>query len=353
MENGKKINSLTNLASNIYCIQMYQWNKYMKKPGIKPSKSLIEEKSVNYAYMVIDTIMEVAEELGSEDKKQAFYELMENNHIIMAGVYKIRNEFYNSDINVLCEKAGLPELDDKMTSEDAMIKLCELAESKNCSRLQKALDILVKHGDDLIIVDKDGMESNASNLGLKNDDIKSLQLLTRIDTWGIGDFSEFLMSSVYGSIYNFYNNNRDNNIYFSLYNLYVTVFDMSTYIDENKIDIEAYKKENISKIKEYLNELTTIKSFGVINPVPNSKIYSDIKNYNNFNDEKFIISLIPYYIAPVRSFILTNRRSNGLFNMQSIRDFFNRNNEITVLLILGVFVFGANMLTYVKLRQPM
>ncbi|EIJ92494.1 uncharacterized protein NEPG_02644, partial [Nematocida parisii ERTm1] len=89
----------------------------------------------------------------------------------MACVYISRKKFFDPSINVLCEKAGLQELDDKMTSEGTFGKLCELTESGECSRLQRALDILAKHGDNLAIVDRGMIKPlNASSLEITDDD---------------------------------------------------------------------------------------------------------------------------------------------------------------------------------------
>ncbi|EIJ89387.1 hypothetical protein NEPAR06_0467 [Nematocida parisii] len=301
--NIKPPKAITNLENVITYIQISQ-KKYLADYN---SKGKINTEIRNYlvrTYGIIDTIMEVAEELGSEDKKQAFYELMENNHIIMAGVYKIRNKFFNFAINVLCEKAGLPELDDKMTSEDAMIKLCELAESKNCSRLQRALDILVKHGDNLTIVDKDGEEqSNASNLKLTNDDIYSLQLLTKTNKWGATAFSEFLVCSVYGSIFGEAPCSTNNFLNYSIYNLYNIVFVMAVEGDDTNTDIEAYKKKNISKIKKYLNDLKNKNRLNIRSIIRPSVIYNDIKHYKNWSDIKFKTNVIKNYISPIKSLV--------------------------------------------------
>ncbi|OAG32774.1 hypothetical protein NEIG_02261, partial [Nematocida sp. ERTm5] len=128
---------LINLANNIYYIQLHQrgMRAYVNKN--KNDDNSIKNKSLRHARMIIDIIMKVAEELDSEDKREAFYMLMENNHIIIAGEYAVERDLFNPAINILCKKERLPELDAKMTSNDAMFKLCELTESKECSRLQR------------------------------------------------------------------------------------------------------------------------------------------------------------------------------------------------------------------------
>ncbi|OAG30918.1 hypothetical protein NEIG_00402 [Nematocida sp. ERTm5] len=164
--------SLTRLAYNILYIQIY--NRIINYAYGNSTISEIKN-SITQTYAIIDIIKEAAKQLDSESKKQAFYRLIGNNHIIIASVYRHKKNFYDSFINILREKAGIPELDGKITSKDAIIKLFELTESEKYSRLQRVLDILMKHGDNLIITDNNGVEhSNIDNLGICNDDIYSL-----------------------------------------------------------------------------------------------------------------------------------------------------------------------------------
>ncbi|KAI5167390.1 hypothetical protein NEIRO02_1922 [Nematocida sp. AWRm79] len=353
MENEKPIDALTNLTNNIYGIQTYEWNTYIHETGGDWNENSIKEKSSKQTSMIIDIIKEVAEELGSENKKEAFYRLMENNHIIMANIFMIRKEFYTISIDILCNSISMLKLDAKITAEDAMIRLCKLTQSRKCSRLQRAMDILLKHGSNLIIKDENGIEqSNASSLGLNNDDIYSLRLLTEISKWNRQELSEFLICSIYGSIFSCSKNNMSTDPYFSIYNLYVTVFDMAIYKNENEINIEEYKKIAKEKIKEALDELKAIKSLTISDAVLDSKIYNDIEKTNNFNVQMFIANLIPYYVAPIHSFIATINQSNGLFNMQSIKNkIVNRNKSEFTLILLGMCVVGVNLSSYLTLTQ--
>ncbi|KAI5185029.1 hypothetical protein NEIRO03_1911 [Nematocida sp. AWRm78] len=364
MKNEKTIDALTNLVDNIYCVQLCQRYAYMSMKGMNiiENDNLIKEKSSMHACMVIDIIMEEAEKLDSKDKKEAFYELMRNNHMIIALLYKYRKKFYDNSINVLCEKEHMPKLYDKITAEDAMIKMCELTDSGECSRFQRALDILVKHGNNLSIVDENGIEhSNASKLGISKDDIYSLQLLTKIDKWVGNELIEFLIYSIYGSIYSFYKNNIPIKPYFSIYSLYSTVFSMAIYIDENEnelgIGLEEYKKIVREKIKKALDELKTINSIECRNTILDCKMYNDIKDYNKnhtkFNISRFKTNVIKNYISYVSTFASIIGEHNRLFNMQPIKDFLGRNRSELTLVFLSICVVGVNLSSYLKLRQNM
>ncbi|EIJ87111.1 hypothetical protein NEQG_02697 [Nematocida parisii ERTm3] len=172
--------SLTNFAYNIFYIKINSrifGCVYKEDTAISAIKDSIAQTSE-----IIDMIEEGANKLDNQSKKEAFYKLISNNHMIMAQLYMNRKNFYDSSINILREKAGRSELGEEIASADAMVKLYELTKSKKCSRLQRVLDILMKDGNKLTITDNSGKEqSNADKLRISNDDIYSLQLLARTE----------------------------------------------------------------------------------------------------------------------------------------------------------------------------
>ncbi|KAI5167622.1 hypothetical protein NEIRO03_2152 [Nematocida sp. AWRm78] len=289
---------LTILAYNILYIQIYY--RILCKSIIYTEDIAISiiNNSISHTDLIIDIIKEVAEELNNEDKKQAFYDLMGDNHIIIAEVYILRRKFFDYSIDTLCEKENIPELDDTVTPDDAMVKLCELTKnSKEYSRLQRVLDILMKHGNNLIIPDENGIEqSNINNLDICYDDIYSLQLFKRA---GMGYFlnsNEFLKESIYGSIY-IKTKYNEPPFKYSITNLYNTLFRMS--INRDVQSTELYKNENINKIKEHLNKLQKTKKIDIINEIKESKILKDIENHKYFNIKGFKNNVINNYLKPV------------------------------------------------------
>ncbi|KAI5167395.1 hypothetical protein NEIRO02_1927 [Nematocida sp. AWRm79] len=289
---------LENLVYNILYIQIY--NRIISKDIDYNEDSITTRiiESINQTDTIIDIIKETAEELSTRNKKDAFYGLMENNHIIMASIYISRKKFYDSSINILCKSINIPELDDKMTPEDAIIKLCDLTQSKKYSRLQRVLDILMKHGNNLIITDKNGVKhSNASRLGLNNDDIYSLQLLTRIDEHiNSDDFSKFLEDSIYGSICD--KIKQDGRYYsvYSIYKLYSIAYDISKHEDE--IDT-PYKADIIDDLKEYLNDLNNNERVCSVNDIINkSDIFNNIIK-NGLTTNEFKNNVIQKYLESI------------------------------------------------------
>ncbi|EIJ89488.1 uncharacterized protein NEPG_00985 [Nematocida parisii ERTm1] len=147
--------SIEHLAYNLLYIQIYNRIIY-RNINYNGIISIITD-CINHIDIIIDIIMSVAEGLNSTHKKQAFYRLMGNNHRIMVCAYKYRSIFYDSSINILCKSINISELYEEITSEDGMVKLCELTSSGDCSRLQNALNILMKYGDNLTTPDEYGI----------------------------------------------------------------------------------------------------------------------------------------------------------------------------------------------------
>ncbi|KAI5187472.1 hypothetical protein NEIRO03_2544 [Nematocida sp. AWRm78] len=285
--------SLTRLAYNILYIQIY--NRIINYTYGNSTISEIKN-SITQTYAIIDIIKEAANELDSESKKQAFYRLIGNNHIIMASVYRHKKNFYDSSINILREKAGIPELDGKITSIDAIIKLFELTESEKYSRLQRVFDILMKHGDNLIITDNNGVEhSNIDNLGICDDDIYSLQLLARIEDLDFVYFTSFFINS------SIYNSNYSEDLYNSIFGLYYTIYIMSS-MDNG---FNSYKDKKKDIINTCLNQLKNNINAVYVNDISSYITMSEecgfILDRKDFNIDNFRDNVIQNYLISIKS----------------------------------------------------
>ncbi|KAI5127420.1 hypothetical protein NEPAR04_0899 [Nematocida parisii] len=289
---------LTNLAYNIFYKQIYNRNiecDYNEDTAISAIKD-----SIAQIYAIIDVIKEGAEALESEDQKKAFYKLMENNHMIMAAVYRNRKNFYDSSINILREKAGISELDEEITSKDAIIKLCELTESKKCSRLQRVLNILMKHDDNLTITDENGIEqSNICDLRLTNDDIYSLQLLARTKD---SDFFNFTHCIIHNLIYeSIYVQDNDKDLHNSIWELYYTIYKM--FIMRNGFSLD--KDNNKDTIKTCLDQLKNMKNIVVGRTEHGisrlNRYITETLNHTDFNIDKFRTNLLKGYLKSIKS----------------------------------------------------
>ncbi|KAI5169649.1 hypothetical protein NEIRO03_2685, partial [Nematocida sp. AWRm78] len=201
------------------------------------------------------------------------------------------------------ECVGIPKLDDKMTSNDAIIKLCKLTKSKECSRLQRALDILIKHGRNINIKYENGKkQSNTTELEISKDDIYSLQLLKISYLHYIIYFNEFLKESVYKSIY-IQTKNNENYFNFSIYALYklVTIEDTSAY--GNKRKTEPYITQTKNEIKKYLSEIKNMKSMSIRDIVKESYILEYLITRNSITINEFTNNVLQNYLKSTESII--------------------------------------------------
>ncbi|KAI5155756.1 hypothetical protein NEPAR06_2028 [Nematocida parisii] len=287
--------SLTNLAYNIFYMQIYNRTRVCDYKDI----ILKINDSITQTSEIIDMIKEEAEALDSGSKKEAFYKLISNNHSIIAQLYRHRKNFYDSSINVLCEKADRSELGEEITSKDAIIKLLELTESGECSRLQRVLDILMKDGNKLTITDNSGKEqSNASDLKLTDDDIYSLQLLARIEFLDFDSFTHYIIDNL---IYNLIQDkDKDKKLHNSIAWLYHIIYNM--FIMRNEFNLD--KDENKDRIKTFLDQLKNVKIIGI---VFNKSIltvlgqYRDILDHKDFNISNFRNNVLPGYLKSIIS----------------------------------------------------
>ncbi|OAG32149.1 hypothetical protein NEIG_01880 [Nematocida sp. ERTm5] len=245
---------LVTLANNSLLLQVYQ------RTGLTYSEDKVVSvvgTSINYIKAVIDKLVKIADDLQDSDKKEALYSLIGGSHLFMAYFFcKYRKKFFADNVNVLCELHGIPKLNEKITSNDALVSLFELTESKKCSKLQRALDIIMQHGNDLITIDANELNiSNASKLGISNEDIKALQLLTRVDY----DNVYSLMSIAYESISI---ENKRTGQKLSLNSLYNLIFSMFTnsYIK----DIESCKENKNSEFNEFMDAILNIDNINVL-----------------------------------------------------------------------------------------
>ncbi|KAI5129015.1 hypothetical protein NEPAR04_2470 [Nematocida parisii] len=300
---------MVNLAYNILYMKLVEVGvlttdlNLLKSTGLDKIKNAI--KSTN---IIINIIMRVGEEIQNNYQRKEFYNLMGSNYIIMMYVYKIRSNFYNYSINILCEKAGIPKLNGKVSQEKAISKLCKLTKSKKCSRIVRVLDILMNHGDNLIITNKNGIEqSNASKLQISKDDIKSLQLLTR--TYTQDGFSSYVILN--NSLYRLFYIKSINFKHNPVYNLYNEVFNMCINPDTNETETDSY----INIIKEHLNQLQSAENTGKMFMSEETALFDFIKKHNTFNTEYYRGDEFQNYLKSI-IFELNNILANTMENIR-------------------------------------
>ncbi|EIJ87328.1 hypothetical protein NEQG_02451 [Nematocida parisii ERTm3] len=146
------------------------------------------------ASIVWNTINHVTE----DDRQRAgWHTIMNNNHLNVVHNYLPWKDFLYNTLDEFSTKQSIKKPTEAIYSADVIKRLFELTESKECSRLQRVLDILEQHGKEIVTINESGNEeSNMKKLGLEPDDIYSLQLFTRANPYEIDQ----VIADMYGMI---------------------------------------------------------------------------------------------------------------------------------------------------------
>ncbi|EIJ88053.1 hypothetical protein NEPAR06_1001 [Nematocida parisii] len=323
---------LRKLAYNMIFIEVFKRTEMGYRYTYNDILTVIKD-SINYIGIIMNIIINIAEDLQDNYKKEVFYRVMGNNHMIIAAVYQHRNDFFCDTIDKLCEIHKIKKLDYKLYSDDALIGLFESNKYKKCSRLKRALDILMKYGDNLIIRDNNGNEkSNARKLGISNDDIKSLQLLRRVHQEDV--FS--IISVVYDSIHI---KNKNWNETVSIFWLYLFMLKLSIFMDI-KEDILSHKStKTVDIIKQYLKNMENVENTLIIKNSNAWNRFKSIENDFKINPEEFKNNVIQDYLKRVKSKMLI---LNGTVNAKIRKVFKN----IMLIILIILMVMGTIFLLY-------
>ncbi|EIJ89574.1 hypothetical protein NEQG_00344 [Nematocida parisii ERTm3] len=232
---------LNNLAYNSLVLQILN-SVNENSPYDENCIIAIVNKSIKNTKIIMNTIIDPNNHLSDYKKKHAYYDIMNNNHLVAAQVYKKRQNFFCHTINKLCALHNIYVLPDVILSSDALANLFEIVHSIDIPRIQRALEVILKHGDSLITINENGEEkSNIIELGLNNGDIYSLHLLTRVDTNDI----HWLINIAYDSIF-VESSSKHNNKYFSslYYLLYFPIWQMCIKTETDHILSYIHKEVN-------------------------------------------------------------------------------------------------------------
>ncbi|KAI5167922.1 hypothetical protein NEIRO03_2289 [Nematocida sp. AWRm78] len=184
--------------------------------------------SFNHTKTIIEVIMKLSERIIN---KELFYNIIGNNHIIALKAYRI---IHSEPVN-------------NEKSEESILKLMELTEDQKYSKLQRALDII---------------SMGIPNLSKEDKDI--MKIFKLIDYTKL---SEFISTSVYGSIYNSKNGTRS----YSIYNIHRLVYNMAI---RASIDTESKLTEMIT----HLDLLYTADEIAVSKDIRESEVLKSIQD---------------------------------------------------------------------------
>ncbi|EIJ87357.1 hypothetical protein NEPAR06_0934 [Nematocida parisii] len=196
LEMGKINNKLDDLEYNMQNLLIFgridEGARYIENDLITMINS-----SIKIAKHIVADILNASTIITDEEMKMKYYNMMNNNYLIGMEIYKSRHDFFYKIIRQIATNQDVKPAGIKRNSSTALNSLIMPTESKDCSRLQRAWDIITKHGEALDILNQEGNEeSNMAKLGLSKDDIYSLYLFTNADFNSVMSISELMYNLV-------------------------------------------------------------------------------------------------------------------------------------------------------------
>ncbi|KAI5166677.1 hypothetical protein NEIRO03_1105 [Nematocida sp. AWRm78] len=143
---------------------------------IEAVKSAIRDTEIT-----ITGIENAAKKIKIPKQRDAYYKLMNSNHLFIANISIVRSYVWTDIIHALCPYYATKKLN-KISSSKALDGLLELTEDGECSRLQRVLDIITNNTGKFTRCNELGeKESNLDTLGLSEEDIQSLHLFASVN----------------------------------------------------------------------------------------------------------------------------------------------------------------------------
>ncbi|KAI5127238.1 hypothetical protein NEPAR06_0653 [Nematocida parisii] len=236
--------------------------------------------------LYMDSIQKAADmKIESASEKAAYYDMVNENHIITALAYSYRPNFLYNIVRTIDSK----RIDANLINADysaILDSLFEIVPKFGCSRLQRALDILLQHGDDLSML-KQNTEENMKKLGLSHDDIYSLQLYAKEQ-----QFSRF---NFIKEIYNLMAIQDINGHQYNFIDILPSLWHLHSQTGENFL---SNSNERINQLISELNILlTTEKLF--INDYALNDIINTLES-GNFDINKFKSNIVKTYLESIK-----------------------------------------------------
>ncbi|KAI5167960.1 hypothetical protein NEIRO02_2289 [Nematocida sp. AWRm79] len=170
-----KFKYLNNLAYNTFMIMV---SRNIKDDQILSAEAVNDAivKSIEETEIIMSAIEEAGNEMKDANQRKAYYNLMNNNHLSIMLQY---SHIYNYILKDLKDAVNAynPAFLSQLTPQKAEEALLKCSMFSKTTRLQKVLNILIKHGGNLSGHNDNGeVIANFSSLHLTSDEIYSLQL---------------------------------------------------------------------------------------------------------------------------------------------------------------------------------
>ncbi|KAI5146365.1 hypothetical protein NEPAR07_2325 [Nematocida parisii] len=170
-----KFKYLNNLAYNTFMIMI---SRNIKDDQILTAEAVNDaiRKSIEETEIIMSAIEEAGNEMKDAKQRKAYYNLMNNNHLSIMLQYSHIHDYILKDLKDAVN-AYNPTFLSQLTPQEAEEALLKCSILSKTTRLQKVLNILIKHGGNLSGHNDNGeVIANFSSLHLTSDEIYSLQL---------------------------------------------------------------------------------------------------------------------------------------------------------------------------------
>ncbi|OAG32068.1 hypothetical protein NEIG_01306 [Nematocida sp. ERTm5] len=187
--------SLNNLAYNAFVVFLTQYIDEKPVTSNDMFMSIIES-AIKDTKSILSGIEGCSEILETPEKLNAYYSIMNNNHLFIMNIPTVI-EYISNDIkdalNMHTPKLSL----NSVSNSNAIQTLFMKSNSHGYSRFQRAVEIITENCGQFTKYNDNGEKvSNLDNLNLSKEDIQTLHLFTSIRAMDLSIISEILQKSI-------------------------------------------------------------------------------------------------------------------------------------------------------------
>ncbi|OAG31378.1 hypothetical protein NEIG_02400 [Nematocida sp. ERTm5] len=294
------------------------------------------------ASIVWNTINDVTE----DDRQRAgWHAIMNNNHLNVVHNYSPWKDFLYNTLDEFSNKQNIKKPTEAIYSTDVMKRLFELTESKECSRLQRALEILEQHGKEIVTINESGSEeSNMKKLGLEPDDIYSLQLFTRASPHEVDQ----VIADIYGMVSVQDQDGVEHNVL-------KDIITLSLFNNTTTDYIKKKRKTFIQNLKESMNTFKTAKTITISKE--SSQIISDICSKYKCDPAEFKNNVAKKYLESLKDKLSSVNDSSAVLDLSNLENIKSSNMSRTkkvsmiVMAILAIIMIIAISYGFIHLDK--
>ncbi|KAI5131526.1 hypothetical protein NEPAR08_2493 [Nematocida parisii] len=346
----EKYASLSNFGYNIFTSNISHLISNLDNEYDEEQIVSIVNNSIEDTEMAMDAIQKAAEsKIKNEKQKAAYYDMINNNHIATNWACLCKHEFlYNCVRRIDTKKNNFEAIEEKYA--DIVNNIFELTENKECSRFQRAMDIMSIHGDNISMLSDDRyrQDENMEMLGLNIDDVYSLQLFAKFEKFD----GPVIIKHIYDSIGIEDSKGQQ-------YNFYDTALSLNHFRSTTKEDFLSDNKSCINGFKEDLDILKKTKTVFINENVLNN-VNITLMGFG-INTDAFKNNVVQLYLESVRKQIssisgsdvnIATRNTENINvaiqypekTQHSNKFSIIRNCAISIMVVIFILLFGLSIL---------